>query len=87
MVRMTDYIDADLVTRRSITGILIMGNNSPVRWVSKHQKTVETLTHGSKLVASRIAMELILEIRLILRPLGVAWNRPTLMLGDNMSVV
>jgi hypothetical protein len=44
-VRMTVYVDADhahdSVTRRSITGILVMLNNTPIRWVSKHQKTVE----------------------------------------------
>jgi hypothetical protein len=61
-VRMTVYVDADhahdLVTRRSITGILVMLNNTPVRWVSKRQKTVETSTYGSELVASRIATEL-----------------------------
>jgi hypothetical protein len=47
-VRMTVYVDADyahdLVTRRSKTGILVMLNNTPIRWVSKRQKTVETLT-------------------------------------------
>jgi hypothetical protein len=67
MVRMTDYVDADhahdLVTRRSITGILVMLNNTPIRWISKRQKTVETSTYGSELVALRIATELILEIR------------------------
>jgi hypothetical protein len=45
-VRMTVYVDADhthdLVTRRSITGFLVMLNNTPLRWISKHQKTVET---------------------------------------------
>jgi hypothetical protein len=63
-VRMTVYVDADhahdLVTRRSITGILVMLNNTPVRWVSKRQKTVETSTYDSELVTSRIATELIL---------------------------
>jgi hypothetical protein len=39
------------------------------------------------LVASRIATELILEIRYMLRPLGVALDGPELILGDNMSVV
>jgi hypothetical protein len=75
-VRMTVYADADhandLVTSRSITGILVMLNNSPIRWVSKRQKTVETSTYGSELVASRIATELILEIRYMLWSLGVA---------------
>jgi hypothetical protein len=66
-VKMTVYVDADhahdLVTRISITGILVMLNNTPIRWVSKRQKTVETSTYGSKMVASRIATELIIEIR------------------------
>jgi hypothetical protein len=38
-------------------------------------------------VASRIATELILEIRYMLRSLGVALDGPALMLGDGMSVV
>ena len=90
-VRMTVYVDADhahdLVTRRSITGILVMLNNTPIRWVSKRQKTVETSTYGSELVAARIATELIMEVRYMLRSLGVSLEGPTLMLGDNMSVV
>jgi hypothetical protein len=39
-VMMTVYVDADhahdLVTRRSITGILVMLNNTPIRWISKN---------------------------------------------------
>jgi hypothetical protein len=38
-------------------------------------------------VALRIATELILEIRYMLRSLGVAMYEPALMLGDNMSAV
>jgi hypothetical protein len=38
-------------------------------------------------VASRIATELILEVRFMLRSLGVDLDGPTLMLGDKMSVV
>ena len=48
---------------------------------------METSTYSSELVASRIATELILEIRFMLRSLGVTLDGPTLMLGDNMSVV
>jgi hypothetical protein len=90
-VRMTVYVDADhaydLVTRRSITGILVILNNTPIRWISKRQKTVETSTYGSELLASRLATELILEVRYMLRSLGVVLDGPALMLGDNMSVV
>jgi hypothetical protein len=38
-------------------------------------------------VTSRIATELILEVKYILRSLGVALDGPALMLGDDMSVV
>jgi hypothetical protein len=90
-VRMTVYVDADheydLVTIKSITRILVMLNNTPIRWISKRQKTVETSTYGSELVASRIAKEIILEIRYMLWSLGVALDILALMLGDNMPVV
>jgi hypothetical protein len=70
MVRMTVYVDADhahdLLTRRSITRILVILNNTPIRWISKRQKTVETSTYGSELVALMIATELILEVRYML---------------------
>jgi hypothetical protein len=90
-VRMTVYLNADhahdLVTRRSITVILVILNNTPVRWVSTRQKSVETSTYGSELVAARIATELIMEVRYVLRSLGVDLEGPALMLGDNMSIV
>jgi hypothetical protein len=61
---MTVYVDAnhahDLVTRRDITRNLVMLNNTPILWISKRQNTVEISTYGSELVASRIAIELIL---------------------------
>jgi hypothetical protein len=88
---MTVFVDADhahdVVTRRSITGILVMLNNTPIRWISERQKTVERSSHGSELVVSRVATELILEVRYMLRSLGVALDGPALMLGDNMSVL
>ena len=90
-VRITVYVDADhahdLVTRRSVTGIVLFLNNTPVRMISKRQKTVETSTYGSELVAARVATELIIETRYLLRCLGVPVEGPALMLGDNMSVV
>jgi hypothetical protein len=87
---MTVYVNEDhphdLVTRRSITGILVMINNTPIGWISIRQKTVETSNYGSESVASRIATELTLEISYMLRSLGVVLDGPALMLGDNMTV-
>ena len=89
--RLTLYVDADhahdMLTRWSVTGIILFVNNTPVKWVSKHQKTVETSTYGSELVAARIAVELAMEYHFILWMLGVPIDGPVLMLGDNQSVV
>lgn len=89
--RLTVYVDADharnQVTRRSVTGIMMLLNNTPLVWISKRQKTVETSTYGSELVAARIAIDLIVEMRYKLRLLGVRLEDQTVMLGDNMSVV
>ena len=88
---MTVHKDADhahdILTRRSVTGALLFLNNTPVRWVSKRQKTVETSTYGSELVAAKHATELILEYRYLLRAMGVAPDGPAMLLGDNNSVV
>ena len=90
-VKITVYVDAnhahDQVNRRLVTGIILFLNNMPVRAIRKRQKTVETSTYGSELVAARLATELIMETRCMLRCLGVKLDGPALMLGDNMSVV
>jgi hypothetical protein len=39
-----------------------MVNNMPIRWICKRQKTVETSTYGSELVAGRMAIDLIMAI-------------------------
>ena len=63
-VRLMSYIDADhahnQVTRRSITGIIMFLNNTPIRWYSKRQKTVELSTYGSELVAARVKVDCVL---------------------------
>lgn len=91
IVKMTVYVDADhaydQVTRRYVTEILILLNNTPIRWVSKRQKTVETSTYGSEMVAARIAVELVIEIRYQLRMLGIKLEGPAQMFGDNSSVI
>ena len=87
----TTYVDADhardQLTRRSVTGILILLNNTPISWYSKRQKTVESSTYGSELVASRIAVEKIIALRYFLHMLGCNLEPCSSMLGDNMAVV
>ena len=90
-VRITAYKDSDhahdLVTRRSVTGILLLVNNTPVKWISKRQKTIETSTYGAELVAAKLAVETILEYRTMLRLMGANVEKTSLLLGDNRSVV
>ena len=75
-VVMTTFVDAnlyhDLITGRSVTGILHLFNQTVVDWFSKKQATVETATYGSEFVAARTAMEQIIDLRIQLRYLGVA---------------
>ena len=90
-VTMTTYVDAnllhDLLTGRSVTGILHLLNKMPCQWYSKKQGTVETATYGSEFVAARVATEQIIDLRLTLRYLGVPLNDKVYMFGDNESVV
>jgi hypothetical protein len=51
------------------------------------QKTVETYTYGSEMVAVRIATEFALEIRYNIRMLGFEVDGPIKLLGDNNVVV
>jgi hypothetical protein len=62
-------------------------NNTLIIWMSKRQKTIETLSYDSELVASWIATELMLKVTYLLWSLGVALDGTTEMLGDNMSVM
>ena len=90
-VTLTHYVDAnlmhDLVTGRSVTGILHLLNKTPIDWFSKKQGTVETATYGSEFVAARTCVEQIIELRTTLRYLGVPIREKSYMFGDNKSVV
>jgi hypothetical protein len=55
--------------------------------LSKCQKTVESSNYGPELAVSRKAKELILELRFMLRSLGVALDEPTLILGDDITLI
>jgi hypothetical protein len=90
-VTITVYVDADHAsersTRRSVTGIILFVNNTPIKWYSKRQNTVETSTYGAELVALRIAVEMSIEYRYKLRMMGIPINGPTNIFCDNKSVV
>ena len=78
---------SDLLTRRSVTAMIVFLGQTPIKWYSKRQNTVEAATYGSELVALRIAVEAALGMRYKLRMLGMKVTRRAVVLCDNMSVV
>ena len=90
-VTLTTYVDAnlyhDMITGRSVTGVLHLINQTPFDWYSKKQNTVETATYGSEFTAARIAVDHIITNRNLLRYLGVPIRNMSYMFGDNKSVV
>jgi hypothetical protein len=77
----------DQLTRRSVTGFIVFANNNPIKWYSKRQNTVESSTYGAELVALRIAVKAIIEIRYKLCMMGIPIQGPSQLLCDNKSVV
>jgi hypothetical protein len=90
-IRMTSYCDAnlmfDLVTGRSLSRILHMINQTPIAWFCKKQSTVETATYGSEFMVARQATEQIMDLRYLVRMMGIPIDGPTWLFGDNQSVI
>ena len=85
------YTDAnlyhDMLTGRSVTGVLHLCNQTLIDCYSKRQATVETATFGSEFTAARIAVDQIIDLRTTLRYLGVPVNQKSFMFGDNQAVI
>lgn len=89
--RMRVFVDSDhagdTVTRRSRTGFLVYLNCAPIYWLSKKQTSCETSTFGSEFVAMKQATEYVRGLRYKLRMMGIPVEEPTLVYGDNQSVL
>ena len=77
----------DVVTRRSISGIIIILGRTPVQWISKRQGAIETSTFGAEFNAAKLAVEELLALRYMLRCLGVKVTMPSYLVGDNRGVI
>jgi len=68
---MTSFFDANLchnlISEKSVAGILHQLNKTPVDWCSKLQSSVETAMFGSEHVAERTCTEQVIDLRLTLR--------------------
>ena len=85
------WVDANYAgnqaNRRSHSEILVYVNNALIINYSKRQNTVESSSFSSKLVALRIATDMIEAIRYKLRCFGILIMGPATVLYDNKSVV
>jgi hypothetical protein len=90
-MRITTYEDAnlmhDLITGKSMSGIIHLINQTPIMWFSKKQNVVETATYGSEFMVARQATEQIMDLRYTLRMMGIPLEGPAWMFGDNQSVI
>ena len=90
-VQITHCVDAnlyhDLVSGRSVTGVMDFWNKTVIDTYTKLQSTVETATFGSEFVAGRTASERAIDHRLTARYLGVPIQGTSMMFGDNETVV
>ena len=89
-LQITIFSDADhahdLVTGRSITGIIAFVGSAPIYWKSTRQTSVQTSTFGSEFTALKKAVEVAITIRYHLRSMGVSVTKPTKIFVDNKSV-
>jgi len=87
----TIFIDADhahdKVTGRSVTGMICFVGRTPVSYISKRQSAVQSATFGAEFVALKKAVEEAVSLRYSLRAMGVKVSKPTVIYGDNMSVL
>jgi hypothetical protein len=90
-IAITAFVDSDhahdKITRRSITGIIILLGRTPVFYYSKRQGAVETSTYSAEFMAMRTAVEEIIAMRYMLRCLGVKVESATSLYGDNLGVI
>ena len=78
---------ADLDTRRSHTGYIIMMNGGPISWKSVKQKSVSLSTAESEWYAASEAGKELLYLRIIMRDFGFLQQGPSYLYEDSRAVI
>ena len=88
---LTVFVDANHASevsgRRSVTGVLIYLGSTMIKAFSKRQMNITASTHESEYIAMKAAVQEVMGLRYILRSLGWMISSPTIILGDNESVL
>ena len=89
-IQITAFVDSDhahdLITRRSITGILKLVVRTPVFILSKRQGAIETSTYGDEFCAMQTAVEKVQSVHYMMRRLGIKVSKGSLICGDNIGI-
>ena len=90
-IEVAGYVDAahatDLVTRRSITGLVFMFCGGPLAYKSKIQSTVSTSSTEAEFLAAVHAAKIAKYLRSILSELGYPQIGPTTLFEDNAAAI
>ena len=85
------YVDAahatDLITRRSITGLVFMFCGGPIAYKAKIQPTVSTSSTEAEFLAAVHAAKIAKYLRSILAELGYPQREPTTLYEDNAAAI
>jgi hypothetical protein len=91
LFKLTHGVDAnlfrDMVTGRSVTGILEFVNQTPFHWYSRKQANIETTTYGCEFATAHTCAESDINLRTLLRFFGVPIYEETFIFGENDLVV
>ena len=77
----------DLVTGKSITGMIGIVGSTPVVAISTKQSSLHTLAYGAEQIALKTTVDHVLEVRYFMRSMGIEVNRSTPNYVDNEGVV
>ena len=91
-IELAGYVDAahastDLLTRRSITGLVFMFCSGPLAYKSKIQSTVSTSSTEAEFLAAVHAAKIAKYLRSILSELGYPQLGPTTLFEDNAAAI
>jgi hypothetical protein len=85
------YADAnyasDASDRKSVSGVLILLNGSPVQWRSKKQDCIALSTMEAELIAASLTAKALKEFSLMLTELGLGPKGPCTLFEDNKAVI
>jgi hypothetical protein len=85
------YVDAahatDLVTRRSITGLMFMFCGGSIAYKSNIQSTVSTISTETEFIAAVHAAKIATYLRSVLMELGYPQDGPTTLYEDNAAAI